>query len=400
MSQPRHWRAYLLLVDVVSFSERLPVDQAAMIRHLLVVLAEERTRHLSDCQEAYVNSTGDGFVLAAPMDGDMDLAARLVNLTEAIVGRAGEHKDGTGRALQIRGGLHVGNVLTRLDAPGAETFAVGDGLNWVARVASAAAPGQVLASEEFVDAMLKTSGYDAARERFHPPPSAEHDDGPFRVRVKHDRSASVRVTVGKNLSHAVPPAIERATRIAGHVHTALELVGQSIAAGLAGPDEPPAAALARLQPRLTIWRPRKDRLHPVPPRVELGAAGSLGQIKTDTTWALPAEGAVPAGPLAQAFVHGAPRWLLDLPLPSHAPEYEAAWAHVGVPAHVVRGFTRKPRAILALPLQLLDEPVGVVCIDLLDPLSDADDVVERILREVLLRSSYLLAALAHLEDSR
>ncbi|MCA9568760.1 MAG: hypothetical protein KC656_13000, partial [Myxococcales bacterium] len=185
-------------------------------------------------------------------------------------------------------------------------------------------------------------------------------------------------------------------QIGDHLAQALRLVGESTLSALATEGTTPAQRARQLRPRLTLWVPEDGELRPIPPRVELPQRKRRVPLGR-TRWALPAGNEAPAGPIARAFVTGRSVALHGLPDPEDDEEaYLAAWLAHGVPAGVVDRFSRHARTLLAVPLGLFEEPAGVLCVDLLEPLAAQEELIQALLDTIRLRSSYFLAALLHL----
>jgi class 3 adenylate cyclase len=389
------WAAVLLMVDVVDFSKRCQEDQAAIVHQLVALLMADPLVNGRSADEVYVSSTGDGFI-AAFGDGGAQNPSGVCDLARSLVLRAGDYRDSEGVETRVRVGLHYGEMQPFVERVFDGPFSVGTGLNRVARLGDLAGPGQVLASEEFVKTLLARKGARAA-ERFYPQPKAP----PLQLRVKHGEPVQFRVLVGEGLSDAPPPKIQRIEAIGLHLHNALEIVGESLVAGLRRKAESESAAAQRMKPRLTLWVPTEEGLCSLPPRVQLPATvGGVGV--RSTVWPISSgPQAAHVGPVAQAFATATSVTVCDLPNANQdEPGYYRRWREMHVDRQVVANFSRASRAIIVIPLVLFPPtPVGCLCCDFMDPLHAREGVVASLIESLRLKSSYFIASLLHLRAS-
>lgn len=383
------WNGYILVADIVGFSERSQKEQVRMVQHLLATHRDDPFVASRKGEPSYLNSTGDGFVYATSSEGDLELPLQFFELAIRLVQGAGRFEGAKGRPMEIRVGLHFGSLTSNID--GGEGFSVGSGINWAARICDLCAPSQVLVSEELVAEIRARIDDEALADRVFP----RAEEPWFSAQVKHNRTARFRVLLDPALSKAAPPRLARGELIGRHLRQALEILGESIAVSLCRKGESVKAATKRLNPRLTVWVPNSNGvLHSLRPRVVLPPAPGAPTGPSRTAWA--ASG-TPMGPVSAAFIGKAPVCLLDFPDPAKDPEgYEARWGGCNVPAEVVEGFSRRARSFLALPLILFEEPAGVLCVDLMDPLTGQDALALVLIDELQLRSGYFLSALLHL----
>lgn len=379
------WSGLLLVADIVAFSERSQRDQVAMLQHLLAGLRADAFVQGRGDERSYVNSTGDGFVYATSAEGDLELPLEFCAFAARLVTHAATYANG----MQIRVGLHVGSIVSQI--PDAEGFSVGSGINWCARICDLAAPSQVLLSEELCDDMAARVGEADLHGKLVP----VRPDRPFSALVKHQRVARFRAWLATGLSQAAPPRLVRAEEIRRHLEKALEIVGESIVAALRGDGEHAAAATTRLAPRVSVWLPGKDAtLQVLQPRVVLVKGDKTGVGGGRTSW--PTRGGC-GGPVSAAFVHRRLEWLIDLPDPkANRDAYYERWSGVDVPGEMVDGFSRHARSLVAVPLILFEDPIGVLCVDLMDPLTGREEAVRALAEQLQVRSGYFVTALLHL----
>lgn len=381
--------AFILVADIVGFSELAVDTQVAAVRHLVEGVTRSPVFKNWPDGSYFMNSTGDGFVLARMAMGPLDLPLTLVELGRALVKHAKRFQTPKG-PLHVRVGLHRGDVVGDVSGVPGTRFAVGSGLNWCARIADLAGPSQMLASEEFVQ--LCVSRFGAKKLISFTVPEVGRE--PFLAQVKHGRSASFRVCVGDGLSEAVPPKLSHDEIIGRHLENALEVVGTALLQMSAGGTTPPEDLIVKLAPRLTLWVPQADVLVCVVPRIELPRTAATAPLNHASTWSIAPGVSTHVGPVAAAFFTTKCQAVAGLPnYRVHEEEYLLRWEQAGVSRERVGKFSRHPRVVLTVPLLLLDEPAGVLCIDLMEPLEVADDQLVPILNRIQLRSGYFIAAL-------
>lgn len=389
------WDAFILLTDIVGFSEHPQWRQVEMVRHLFEGMLGHRILKERAPGSYLLSSTGDGFLLALPTDGPLELPLTFCDAARELVRHAGTYPDAP---LRIRVGIHRGDVVTGLRVDPID-FAVGVGLNWCARVASAAGPSQVLVSERFFTHVVDRVGPRGMGDRFFPPAA----DPPLQMVVKHGRSATVRVLRDRTgdapvLDAEVPDQLTIDLQITRHIDQALRIVALSVESALASLDATLDRDAMRL--RLSLWVRRDDHLERLPIEISLAGAGVVpGQGQRVTRYCLHRGAELPPeGPVARCFLSSRCQSVVGIPSEREAPEaYLATLAAEGIPEARARAFSRPARSLLCVPLPLLQgEPAGVLCIDCLAPLSDWKEAVDALLEEIQAGSGYFLAALLQL----
>jgi len=123
-------------------------------------------RHAVEHGGTVVQRIGDGFMLAFPA------ARRALRCARAIEREVGATFDDPGSPIKVRVGVHTGEVIKRAD----EFF--GQAVNYAARVAGAAAGGEILSSSVVHDLVSTDRGF-----HFGPPRTVELKgiDGPQRL---------------------------------------------------------------------------------------------------------------------------------------------------------------------------------------------------------------------------
>jgi adenylate cyclase len=134
-SFPRHLAA-IWFADIAGYSARAAEDERGALQLVEILQAVSREavqRH----EGRVVKFMGDGVLAEFP---STEMAVRAA---AALSEQFAEQSVGTGRAHNLRVGVHVGDV-----AVGADGDLYGDGVNAAARVQQAAEPGQVVLTED------------------------------------------------------------------------------------------------------------------------------------------------------------------------------------------------------------------------------------------------------------
>lgn len=219
-----------MLTDIVGFSERPTWDQQCCVDHLVDGLWKlDLMRGRRQDGSYYLNSTGDGFLLALPSQGPMDLPLGICDAVRELVGHC-TGGSGTCGSFEIRVGIHLGRLLVE-DQVQDGGFAVGTGLNWAARIGGLAGPSQVLVSEEFALHLLDHLGDVVFDLNLHP----SHGDDPLEVGVKHGHPARLRILrdgSGVALNATTPPKLLLLQQVDDHLQRALRVVGATVEAVL------------------------------------------------------------------------------------------------------------------------------------------------------------------------
>ena len=312
-----------------------------------------------------INSTGDGFLVGIPTNATSDdrgvvergLAMWLLDVAEKLVEACSRYESSSEAApMRIRIGLHRGDYF--LGLPNWDQFAVGIGLNWVARVASLGGDNQIIVSEEAVQSMVNDYGRDLLSERFNP----RLNDEPLVLAVKHRRPASVRVlrrragsTVGRN---TLPPKVREVQIIHDRIGKLVWTFLNQFHARLV------ERGINDAQPRITVWalgpdaRTLVSTVYRCQPRQQSGI-----QRPSETCWPLvPA----PVGPVAEAY-HTRRRSVDTFPNTHSARQYARKWRKLKLTDERIRQFSRFSGTIFGIPLEIAPKMgllEGVLCVDL------------------------------------
>ncbi|MCK6503823.1 hypothetical protein L6R53_10555 [Myxococcota bacterium] len=383
-----------MLTDIVDFSKLPTWAQQQAVDHLLAGLeALDLMVERRKAAASYLNSTGDGFLLAVSSKGPAELPRQLCLAARRLV----EHcrpKSLAGMSLEIRVGIHVGRLFVDPARPDGG-FAVGTGLNWTARIGGLAGASQVLVSEEFASLVLDHLGPVAFDAEFHPP----HDQPPYEATVKHGKQARLRILRdggGVELNHQSPPKMGTLQLVDDHLARSVRVVASTLEAVMA--QVPDDTAGRNANPRYTIWVPRGDRMLRLP--VAHGDARPQDPERS-TSYAI-GDGTVDGfpgaeGPVAHAFHTGQPVVMTGLPAWSGADGdregYLSRWECLGVPRSKVESFSRHSRCVLAIPMTLRPRVAGVLCVDLREPFDAFEAELRAFCLRIMETSGSFIAAL-------
>ena len=352
----------ILLCDLVNYSLQDEEQQHKLIRELWSAAMNSQF-FPKPKPESHMWGTGDGFYLV-DWESRQDACGALFHLAEDIMSVMGQmYKDG------IRVALHFGLSGLVESLPDGRRDAAGSGLNEAQRMLSLAAPNQIILSEPFFlhwppymrDADLVKSG-----KTIHPAP----DDPPTEVYVKHWKPLQVRFDSEEELSDRM---VTMATIMK---MLQAELAEIALYAELQIREKDPGL---RPTPRVSIFRVSRDAqgmrfLRPTRLRwcSDEGVSRRAGYSK----YAIDGK----TNGLGRAFVECTPLVVWGLPAPedeSYIRKVAKAW---DLDEKVVERWGRKPRSIFAIPLRYhpAAHPMGVVCIDFDEPLSNwnAEDLEE------------------------
>ncbi len=333
--------AWIVWVDVVRFSEREGQAQRAVMSALTTHLLEHPLFGREDGSERYyMNSTGDGYVVGCFLAAYPQPSA-IIAFAAGVA--AGPWSTDDGSSFEVRVALNRGQI--GVPAEGLP-FPVGHAFNWARRLCDACAPRQVVASVDFVDAA-----------RAHESSTVGQWSAPEALEANYGREILFSVLRGPNLSTAVSP--RRAQALFAEKRAAFIL--EELADGLIG-QQPDCSV------RLTLWVLDGDGwLRSVTPRVVAPTSDAAPTQPGTTRYRVDP---VVEGPIAEAFARAAVTTRSELP-DSVLEPYKYAVAMFGSdpdPAagdvvQRVRGMSRCPKSVLAVPLQVLRSPAGVLCID-------------------------------------
>lgn len=383
------WDAFIMIVDIVRFSEIPQHQQVEMVRYLIEGLKDAPVFTVADGLPRLLNSTGDGFLLAIPTTGSLDLPIRFCESAATFVKRSRSFKPAP---FEVRVGIHRGDVVSGLESDGVE-FAVGVGLNWCARVASLAEPSQILVSERFFKHALQQVGPTPLRGRVHPPA----EDEPFQLVVKHGRFARVRDWRLGRRRPGMPRQLARDHQLSQHIGTALKIIGESVVSAMEALD--PALSSQDLRLRLSLWVPREDWMERLPfeHRVLSGQDPDPPSRRNTRYRIGDGDPSASQGPVPRAYRLNQCQRLLGLPDPAtESRSYFERLAEDGISLDVARDFSRKSRSMMCVPLPLLERPSGVLCLDAMLPLDSHAEAIDALLDDIKTTSGYFLAALIEL----
>jgi class 3 adenylate cyclase len=364
--------AWIVWVDVVRFSEREGQAQRAVMNALTTHLLEHPLLGREDRSERYyMNSTGDGYVVAC-FQAAYPQPSAIIAFAAGVASARWSTDDGA--SFEVRVALNYGQIGVPADGL---PFPVGHAFNWARRLCDACAPRQVVASAEFVEAA-----------RAYEQSTAGHWTATEALEAKHGREILFSVLRGPDLSLEVSP--RRAQALWAGERAAFIL--EALAEGLRGHDSSSSV-------RLTLWVLDGDGcLRSVAPRVVTHSADHASTRPGSTRYRVDS---VVEGPVGAAFADA--RVIVRCSLPD--PDIDAVGygmvmfgpvpdALAGDLVARVGAMSRRPKSILAVPLQLLMAPAGVLCIDFGQNM--AEERLSALGKEVFESAGPVLSALLHL----
>ncbi len=145
------------LVGFTSLSERLdPEDSAAIQAAYFATVRATITRYGGELEKFIGDAVMAVFGIPRTREDDAERAVRAGLALAAAVGHLAARVGLESDTLELRVGVNTGEVVHAPDATPAEAMVSGDPVNVAARLQSAAAPGEVLASESTVLAAAAT----------------------------------------------------------------------------------------------------------------------------------------------------------------------------------------------------------------------------------------------------
>lgn len=368
------------LCDIKAFSEKPSKVQVHNVTELSAWLKAELRKRKWRTQP-YLNSTGDGFLLAidespfkdskrpqSPVEWALLTCRRLLRKS---MGYTAPSKTRAEHAkLQLRFALTLEKYTTGVSSFGA-THAVGLAPNLAARIIGVAGPRHVVVSERLRDDLAEAAhgagGKDLKFKRFWP-----HDVG-LEVVVKHNRRAVVYMFKGdgdKTVNRTLPARIEYYRMLDRRILEELSRICSGV-----------VSALGRAsRPRVSVFVPDADRRRLQVTRYRVRHDGK-DVLASRTAYAI-----VPKrraqGPVGLAYAHGKPVVVAGLPADEPADNYFkrlcAARTDEGMPLNLFEAdlrrdgcWRRKAQAYVCVPVRLgSSDPGAALCVDLRSPLGN------------------------------
>lgn len=351
----------IVFCDVVRFSEKDSTEQLECIAFLDATFRSQLGA-LQLSPPPYLNCIGDGFMAVFPIGACDNLPLTCLNVCLALFEACYEYSR-TRPSLAVRFGLHRGAYRHGVAVFGGNQV-IGRGPNDAARVVHVADGHQIVVSEEF----YREGDGETWTQRFSEPIDAF---------IKHDRSMRVRVFLGldqeqTHVDVGLPQRIRLARAIGETIISDLDGLHDDIATYLGFRS---SAARDRLAARLTIYLPTTEGLLD-------GSAFRVWWRNVDRTTAS-ARHTInpPSGPIPRAFQDQLPVIVHRLPHPKQQHDkYVAAWTRSGVTPEHLATWSRRPRALLAIPFAAgtAQHVRGVLVTDTDDPLEIPPSTIRRL----------------------
>jgi len=154
----REWKTepcFLLLADLVGYSKKPEKDQLEDVKNLLEVWIRCIAKDPPLSEDAVLIPIGDGFIAVLPTTNGS--TTPLLNIFRFLKEIFAQNKEITARTLDLHVGLHFGSCVpvaiekASISYKGEANNFLGYDVNYVARLASCAKSGQVIASRRFID---------------------------------------------------------------------------------------------------------------------------------------------------------------------------------------------------------------------------------------------------------
>lgn len=368
--------------DIVGFSSLPARDQYKAWDKLVTVLDHELSR--TSLIHAR-NFNVDGFVIVFPTAGrssDDDHHGAVVDLIAQCMREAAANRDQE-PAVSIRIALHEGNyqeIPSRATSP----HLLGKAVTECLRVLSFnETGGTMVASDEFVKGWASRNGLEIYR-RFAP----GDPDLPVEIFLRRDdhHRIGIRAYIGDNGDRPPPLRLWLPSALDQLLDERVGAIAEEFSELVRSLPRPTRKRGTRsltksLSVRASLFVPQyMYNVHSLCPTQHRYIAGE-GKGGGKTQYTLDGEGAGPAG---RAFKTGKVQVLHNLPSFAEQPDaYIARLKEWGVDEVTVRGFNRHARTFIDIPFSLastdprhFQEPLGVLCIDVLEPLEhiSADDL--------------------------
>lgn len=392
----RHRAPIVILSDIEGFTSMSGEEQRASVRAMWAAIVGHKV--VGDGGEhVHLIGTGDGAYILFPctdftpsFDDIMALAIDLAVAAESAT-----------PPFAVRVGVHVGS-FEFLAVSGGRTEAIGPVLNQCARLCGIGDGGHVIVSDAFVREWLMDHGAQVL-ERFHP----SDLDHPWEVFVKHGESMRVRMYLRPNApqARAAPPPRKLAQRdaVEQHIFALIREVHGGMTAWLASMEEavPHKGDRRRLDARVSIWGLANVNGRQLLRVTEYRVADNGARVERHARVIDPT--GVDLGPAGEALhskgpvvVHGLPAWSAAKP----RPYVEALAKRCRIAPATVAQWSRHARAFLCLPFGIVDAtPLGVICIDVMDPLKFRPPEVKELAQHLHARYAVALGALWMLRTS-
>lgn len=372
-------QAYVLLVDVVGFSEREYPEQLRVLKHLDSVLTDTLSATgLDRHAKRELNFTGDGFLIAF-LPGPRAQPETVLSAAEAFVsGVKTFEPNGAHLGLEVRAAIHSGGLRHGMGLFGLVKQFSGECPNRCSRISTVSGPSQIVVSEKFFEMLCQTVGDGDAAARF---------SGPIDVPVKHGRLEPVRLRTGDAFGGRMAPRLRRLQTAHSYLEVELrDIILNNLATYLSDGKGP--IDLPRVQPRITLWAVDATgrELRSTAYRYCLGAAaGGPSRVRYSRQ--------PPEGVVGHAAATSQTRHRLDLPDP--IADRAAYVRELGLAPAQVDKFSRLSRAFCSVPCAVGPgaEVSAVICLDFLDPLTGMETKVEDVLLGILEARAERIAAL-------
>lgn len=350
------------IVDVEKFSTiKTLKQQISLVRNLWQ--ASQKTELIREAgPNAHINGTGDGLLIAVPFTPSrMKQALRWA--TDLIT-----DKQVTQFNKKLRFGIHCGPYTILGGDPG--KMAVGIALNECARVAGIGDGGHVIVSEAFVRRYADHEDWPAIMGVFEPGEEDQH----YTVLTKHGAKVNFRIYRTTDDSPPIPRRLKIMQVARQNIQHALPRIAESFVAALREHITFPSELRASAHPldvRVCVFEPASDSEILVSDEFRYHRENQHVR-PSEAEYSLRGEG---TGVCGRAFCSKSPVVMHNLRIRKEDKiAYDDAHVALGVSQPTIDRWQRHARSFVAFPFSVVEleeksTPLGVVCIDVMEPLS-------------------------------
>ncbi|MCC6415546.1 MAG: hypothetical protein IT582_06530 [Opitutaceae bacterium] len=347
---------FILIGDIVDFSKMSQEDQVAAVSHLWRFFAKPAWEKWHE--RAYFNCTGDGLVLTCPTGRHRE----FVDVAGALI----KHMHSARPRVGLRIGLHLGPFSQPRLAGVNDLQAIGTGINQCARLCPLGDDGDIALSEEFVKGW-----YNEEQDKISRSLAPPLEEPAIEVFIKHSETMLVRFHRSKLTKGRPPPRrIQDYDRARSLLLDLLRDMEQVVEGALRNASTRIKKHQLDIRVSLFAEQFRQRRLQLRATDLRYQRSGTT-VMPGDTVYPIDHGG---RGPVGRAFASPQKgcQVINNLPTPAKVDAYVAAMGRqTGLEADIVRQFQRKAQTFIAIPFGLdPGKASGVICIDIMDPLTE------------------------------